>query len=168
MKADLFWIPGPWRGRLAIATRPRGGDWLDDEASAWRHTHVDVVVSLLENEENAQLDLLCERQIAEDHALRFLSFPIPDRGVPASLQEALSLIGRITAELNAGKNVAVHCRQGIGRSGLIAAGALIAAGTSPDDAMQIVSYARGIPVPETTEQRRWTERLPSGIAVTKS
>jgi len=168
MKADLFWNPGPWRGRLAIATRPRGGDWLDDEASAWRHADVDVVVSLLENEEAGLLDLLGERQAAEDHAIRFISFPISDRGVPASLPEALSLIGRITAQLNAGENVAVHCRQGIGRSGLIAAGALIAAGTSPDDAMQIVSNARGIPVPETTEQRRWTERLPSGLAVTKS
>jgi len=168
MKADLFWIPGPWRGRLAIATRPRGGDWLDDEASAWRHAGVDVIVSLLEDEEAGQLDLLGECKAAEDHAIGFISFPIPDRSVPASLQEALSLIGRITAQLTAGKNVAVHCRQGIGRSGLIAAGALIAAGTSPDDAIQIVSYARGVPVPETTEQRRWTERLPSGLAVTKS
>ncbi|MBZ5595461.1 MAG: tyrosine protein phosphatase [Acidobacteriia bacterium] len=168
MKADLFWIPGPWRGRLAIATRPRGGDWLDDEASAWRQADIDVIVSLLENEEADQLDLLDERRVAEDHALCFISFPIPDRSVPASLQEAVLLMGGITAQLEAGKNVAVHCRQGIGRSGLIAAGVLIASGTSPAEAMQIVSSARGIPVPETTEQRRWTERLPSGLALTKS
>jgi protein-tyrosine phosphatase len=168
MRADLFWIPGPWRGRLAIATRPRGGDWLDDEATAWRQADLDVIVSLLESEEASQLGLLDERQAAEDHALRFISFPIPDRSVPASLQEAVSLIGEITAQLEAGKNVAVHCRQGIGRSGLIAAGILIAAGTSPEEAMQIVSSARGISVPETTEQRRWTERLLSGLAVSKN
>lgn len=168
MKADLFWIPGPWRGRLAIATRPRGGDWLDDEVSAWRQADLDVIVSLLENEEAGQLDLLGERQAAEDQALRFISFPIPDRGVPASLPEAASLIAGITAQLEAGKNVAIHCRQGIGRSGLIAAGALIAAGTSPDEAMQIVSSARGISVPETTDQRRWTEQLLAGLAVTKN
>ena len=168
MKADLFWIPGPWRGRLAIATRPRGGDWLDDEVRAWRQADLDVIVSLLENDENDQLDLLGERQATEAHALRFISFPIPDRGIPVSVHEAASLIGTISDQLNAGKNVAVHCRQGIGRSGLIAAGALIAAGTSPDEAMQIVSSARGIVVPETPEQRRWTERLPSGLAVTKS
>ena len=167
MKADLFWIPGPWRGRLAIAARPRGGDWLDDEATAWRQADLDVIVSLLENEEAGQLGLLDESQAAKDHALRFIPFPIPDRGVPNSLQEAVSLIGGITAQLEAGKNVAIHCRQGIGRSGLIAAGVLIAAGTSPDEAMQIVSSARGISVPETTEQRRWTERLPSGLAVSR-
>jgi hypothetical protein len=95
MKADLFWIPGPWRGRLAVATRPRGGDWLDDEASAWRQADLDVIVSLLENEEANQLDLLDERRVAEDHALRFISFPILDRGVPASLQEAVSLMGQL-------------------------------------------------------------------------
>jgi protein-tyrosine phosphatase len=167
MKADLYWIPGPWRGRLAIATRPRGGDWLDDEASAWRQADLDLIVSLLDNEEAGQLDLLDEHRAAEVHALSFISFPISDRGVPASLEEALSLIEEITAQLEAGKNVAIHCRQGIGRSGLIASGVLIASGTSPEQAMQIVSSARGIPVPETTGQRRWTERLPFGLAVTK-
>ena len=45
MKANLFWIPGPWRGRLAIASRPRGGDWLDDEADAWRQADIDMLLS---------------------------------------------------------------------------------------------------------------------------
>ena len=168
MKADLFWIPGPWRGRLAIASRPRGGDWLDDEASAWRQADIDVVVSLLENDEAAQLDLLRERQAAEDHAINFISFPIPDRGVPSSMQEAVSLIAGIGAQLDAGKNVAVHCRQGIGRSGLIAAGVLMTSGASPGEAMQIVSSARGISVPETLAQRQWTEQLLTGLSVPKS
>ena len=168
MKANLFWIPGPWRGRLAIASRPRGGDWLDDEASAWQQADIDVVVSLLEDDEAAQLDLLHERQAAEHHAINFISFPIPDRGVPASSQEAVSLIARIGAQLEAGKNVAVHCRQGVGRSGMIAAGVLVTSGTSPEEAMQAVSSARGAEVPETFEQRQWMEQLPSRLAVTKS
>ena len=57
MNPDLFWIPGPWRGKLAVAARPRGGDWLEDEASGWRQAGLDVVVSLLEKEEAAQLEL---------------------------------------------------------------------------------------------------------------
>lgn len=44
MQADLFWIPGPWRGHLAIAARPRGGTG-DDEASAWRRAGIEVVLS---------------------------------------------------------------------------------------------------------------------------
>jgi protein-tyrosine phosphatase len=167
MKADLFWIPGPWRGRLAIAARPRGGDWLPDEASAWRQADIDIVVSLLEDEEAAQLDLVDERQAAEDQTISFVSFPIPDRGVPASFDAAISMIGRIATQLDAGKSVAVHCRQGIGRSGLIAIGVLISSGINAEQAMQIVSSARGISVPETSEQRRWIDQLPSRVAVSK-
>ena len=168
MKADLFRIPGPWRGRLAIASRPRGGDWLDDEAGAWRQAAIDVVVSLLENDEASQLDLVGERQATEHNSISFISFPIPDRGVPASFGDAASLMTRIADQLDAGKNVAVHCRQGVGRSGMIAAGVLVTSGASPEEAMQAVSSARGAEVPETIEQRRWMQQLPSRLAVTKS
>jgi len=167
MNADLFWIPGPWRGRLAIAPRPRGGDWLRDEASAWRRAGIDVVVSLLEDEEAAELDLDSEGQAAEDQGISFISFPIPDRSVPASTEGAISAIAAIGAQLDAGKNVAVHCRQGIGRSGLVVSGVLVSAGIKADEAMRIVSSARGSSIPETPEQRQWIEKLPSHVPVAK-
>ena len=50
-------IDGPWRGRLAIVPRPRGGDWLDVEARGWRNLGFDCVVSLLERPEEAELQL---------------------------------------------------------------------------------------------------------------
>jgi protein-tyrosine phosphatase len=166
MQADLFWIPGPWRGHLAIAARPRGGDWLDDEASAWRQAGIDFVLSLLEDDEAAQLGLGDERQAAESQGIGFISFPIPDRGIPASREAAMSAIGRVATQLNAGKNVALHCRQSIGRSGLIATALLVNAGIKAGEAMQIVSTARGVSVPETGEQRTWLEQLPSRVQVT--
>jgi protein-tyrosine phosphatase len=165
VRADLFWIPGPWRGRLAIAARPRGGDWLDDEACAWRRAGIDVIVSLLEDDEAAQLGLVNERQAAEGQSMEFVSFPIPDRGVPACTEAASGVIGRIAAQLGTGKNVAVHCRQGIGRSGLIVTGVLMNAGLHVDEAIETVSSARGISVPETLDQRRWVEQLPSQVPV---
>jgi hypothetical protein len=60
MKPDLYWIPGAWRGRLAIVTRPRGGDWLGDEAAGLRRAGVGILVSLLERDEAAQLELAQE------------------------------------------------------------------------------------------------------------
>jgi protein-tyrosine phosphatase len=113
MTPDLFWIPGPWRGQLAIASRPRGGDWLADEADGWRQAGIDVVVSLLEDQEAAQLDLAGEAKAAEAVGARFISFPISDRGVPESEPAAVSLITAISDALEKGKNVAVHCRQGV-------------------------------------------------------
>ncbi len=128
MKPDLFWIPGPWQGRLAVSPRPRGGDWLQDEVNAWRKAGLDVIVSLLENDEALQLDLADEGSAVESVGIRFMSFPIPDRGVPASIQQTLSLLGNIEAALERGQNIAIHCRQGIGRSGLVAVGMLVMSG----------------------------------------
>ena len=90
MSPNLFRIPGPWRGKLAISTRPRGGDWLEDEAAAYRRVGVDVLVSLLEGEEAAELDLSEERKAAEANGIQFLSLPIPDRG---TLWQSLLLQG---------------------------------------------------------------------------
>jgi protein-tyrosine phosphatase len=165
MTPDLFRIPGPWRGRLAVVARPRGGDWLEDEASGWRRAGIDVIVSLLEDDEAAQLDLHDEAKAAEANGIRFISFPIPDRGVPASVSEAVSLIAAISDALETGKNVAVHCRQGLGRSGLIAAGVLAGSGLNPERAIEVVSSARGQTVPETPDQRLWVQRLPYGPSV---
>jgi protein-tyrosine phosphatase len=161
MNPDLFWIPGPWRGRLAVVARPRGGDWLEDEVTGWRRADLDIVISLLEKDEAAQLELVREREAAEANGVRFVSFPIQDRGVPASTLDAISLIGRITDALENGENVAVHCRQGIGRSGLIAAGVLITSGIAPERAIEIVSLARGQTIPETLDQRQWLQALPA-------
>jgi hypothetical protein len=57
MRPDLFWIPTPWLGRLAIAARPRGGEWLYDELSSLHAAGVDVIVSLLTEEETIELGL---------------------------------------------------------------------------------------------------------------
>jgi len=168
MNPDLFWIPGPWRGKLAVATRPRGGDWLEDEAGGWRRAGLDVVVSLLEKEEADQLELVHEGDVAESKRLHFISFPIPDRGVPASMPAALSLLRNIAEALEEGKNVAVHCRQGIGRSGLIAAGVLVTSGIGVERALEVVSAARGWTVPETPAQLQWIHHLPSEHLVVTS
>jgi protein-tyrosine phosphatase len=161
MLADLFWIPGPWRGHLAIAARPRRGDWLDDEAAAWRQAGIDFVLSLLEDDEAAQVGLVDERQAAENQGIGFISLPIPVRGVPASREAAMSAIGRVAKQLQAGQNVALHCRQSVGRSGLIATALLMNSGIKASAAMQIVSSARSVSVPETREQHEWLEQLPS-------
>jgi protein-tyrosine phosphatase len=159
MSPDLYWIVGPWRGRLAIATRPRGGDWLANEVTGWRRAGIDVVVSLLEDNEADQLDLSDEQRAAEANGICFISFPVPDRGVPASMPAAMSLLADVASALDEGKNVAVHCRQGIGRSGLIAAGILATSGMRPEQAIEVVSAARGIAVPETPDQRLWVQGL---------
>jgi protein-tyrosine phosphatase len=166
MTANVFWVPGPWRGRLGILPRPRGGDWLGDETTAWRRADIDVVVSLLEPDEEAQFVLEGEAAAAAVSGIAFRSFPIPDRGVPGSPESVAELANEIVDALEAGRNVAVHCRQGIGRSGMIVGGVLVASGKDLSTALKTISESRGLEVPETEEQRRWLGDFASWLAAT--
>ena len=152
---QLFWIEGPWRGRLAISARPRGGDWLAGEINDWRRAGVDTVVSLLTAEEIQDLELISEEPLSRAAGLEFVSFPIEDRKVPHSSLGVARFLAQLGADLTSGKNVVIHCRQGVGRAGMIAAGILITQDVEAQRALAAVSGARGVPVPETDEQRVW-------------
>jgi len=104
---------------------------------------------------------VAEAAVAEAAGIRFISFPIPDREVPASTRQALSLLADIAAALGQGQDVAVHCRQGIGRSGLVAAGLQVMSGAGVEKAIKVVSAARGLAMPETPAQLQWIKHLPS-------
>ncbi len=155
MRAELPWVEAPWQGRLAILPRPRGGDWLEDEVREWRLAGVEVVVSLLTSDEIVDLDLAEEARLCRENSIQYLSFPIVDRGVPASRRATLEIAKKLEALLAAGNTIVIHCRQGIGRSALVAACILILAGVRPEAAFQRLSAARGCSVPETNEQREW-------------
>jgi protein-tyrosine phosphatase len=155
MRTELYWIEGTWPGRLAIAPRPRGGDWLEDEVRSWRQAGLNVIVSLLTEDEIADLDLTQEAELSKAEGLQFLAFPIVDRSVPSSRSAAVDFVRTLEQALAKGKNLVIHCRQGIGRSALIAACLLILSGADAETAFQRVSAARGVSVPETSEQRQW-------------
>ena len=148
---------------MAIIPRPRGHDWLPDDIAFLRRAGVDLVVSALTAVETEELGLLEESRCCRSSGLEFVSFPIEDRSVPASLSEFNDLLDSVMESLRKGKAVAVHCRAGIGRSSIIAAAALIRNGLSADAAFGAIEESRGCPVPDTPEQRQWMENFSSGI-----
>ena len=159
MRGDVHLIKGPWPGQLSIVARPRGNDWLVDEVQAWRDSGVDVVVSLLTHSENVELGLVEESELTRNVGLDFVSFPIDDYSVPKSEAAVLQLSTQLIEILSNGKCVGIHCRQSVGRSGLIAALLLVAAGETPQQAFDQVSAGRGVTVPDTAEQRQWVFTL---------
>jgi protein-tyrosine phosphatase len=164
MKPEIYWIDGPWQGRLAIVGRPRGNDWLEDEVRAWKASGIDAIVSLLTADEEVELGLESEKQLSKSAGILHASFPVPDRSVPRDYGESVRLIREIEGWLAEGKNVALHCRQGIGRSGVLAACLLVSAGLQPDSAFARLREARGCTVPETEEQREWVMQFSREIA----
>jgi protein-tyrosine phosphatase len=164
MRQELYWIDESWPGRLAVGPRPRGGDWLKDDISGWKQAHVDGVLSLLTAEEERDFDLCDEASEARSQGMNFASFPIPDRQIPQSESKLAEVLEGVTRDLFAGRNVLIHCRQGIGRSGLVAACLLVKKGLSPGAAIDSVSAARGVSVPETAEQRDWIDHHAAALA----
>jgi protein-tyrosine phosphatase len=163
MLTKVYWVPAPWRGKLGVAPRPRGGDWLDDELLAWREEGADVVVSLLESREETELGLEGEPLAAQATGLSFISFPIPDRGLPP-LNKTGFLASSLIDEMEVGRSILVHCRQGIGRAALIALAVLAMAGEKPESSFEKIAAARGAAVPDTEEQRRWGQNSPKDSA----
>ncbi len=158
---ELHWIKGPWPGKLALAARPRGGEWLADELDNWQREGILTVVSLLTDEEERDLDLESEESEAKSRRMTFRPFPIRDRHVPDSDVKLTKLLTQINQDLESGKNVVLHCRQGIGRTGLVAACLLVSKGFEVDAAIQTLNRVRGVPIPETVEQRHWIDRYAS-------
>ncbi|MGH9643667.1 MAG: protein-tyrosine phosphatase family protein [Terriglobales bacterium] len=167
MWTQLYWVDGPWPGKLALAARPRGGDWLEDEIANWRQAGIDEVLSLLMPEEERDLDLKNEAREVKKRGMKFVSFQIEDRKVPVSQANLAAALEKLDTDLATGKNIVIHCRQGIGRTGLVAACLLVTKGLSSGAAISTISEARGNPVPETEEQRRWVDSYAASLAGAK-
>lgn len=164
MFSELYWIAARAPGRLAIMARPRAGDWLGDEIGHWRASGINVVVSLLETEEVSDLGLQRERALCEQHGIDFLSFPIADRGVPASMREAKAFAETLLGRIAEGQAVAIHCRAGIGRSSIVAGSVLVLDGMSAADALTAIATSRRTPVPDTDAQRIWLAAFEAAVA----
>ncbi len=156
---SLHWVTGIAPHRLALMARPRGGDWLRDEVGAWHHAGIKSVVSLLEAQEVRDLDLRAEPTLCAEHGIKFRSFPIPDRGTPSSARELSTLLAPLHAELLQGHAVAIHCRAGIGRTGLVAGCLLHLLQVPYEDIFHLLSRSRGLAVPDTAAQVEWVERF---------
>jgi protein-tyrosine phosphatase len=147
---ELFWV----NDVLALATRPRGGDWLRDDLADLGPEGVRTVVSCLTHDEELELGLEGESEAARAIGLEFLKLPITDQGTPDDgvVEKAVSWINSLSAPLG---KVAIHCRQALGRSPLVAAAVLVQRGMTATAAWETVARARGRSVPETEEQRLW-------------
>ncbi len=155
MRAEIYPIDDVPCGRLAIMPRPRAGDWLASEIESWKETGVNCVVSLLEAAEVSELGLQQEPVLCEQAGLEFLQFPIPDRGVPRSVDDLSPLVEMLVRQLRDGRSVAIHCRIGVGRSALLAACILAALGQPVESAWKSIRDARRLSVPDTPPQRTW-------------
>lgn len=154
--------PGPFfridaigKGYLAVSAHPAQCGNAAMMITQMATGEVRQIVSLLQHGESRELGLVNEAALVNEHSMDFVSFPIADMGLPESINDFARLSQKLFHQVEAGINTLIHCRGGIGRSGLLAAAVLLHGGRSVQQAFDQVSHMRGCQVPETAQQGDW-------------
>ena len=157
MISEVYWIDEEKVGNKQLGTmaRPRGNDWLEDEIKSLKHGNVDVLISLLDSSEEFELGLSDEEELCNKWNIKFISFPIKDVNVPKNDNEFIRLVSKLSTQIKMNTRVVVHCRMGIGRASLLAAGIMIKLGIKGEEVFDKISQYRKLKVPDTDEQKNW-------------
>lgn len=150
MRPDIYHVANIGAGSLYVMPKP-SSQWLHEDVSYFTNLGINLVVSHLEKAEEYELGLVNEAGTLESAGIEFLCFPVADRGLP-ELVSFRKFIESLYTQIVDGANVAVHCRAGIGRTGVTSACILIRDAYESQAAIDTVSAARGIQIPDTQEQ----------------
>jgi len=123
------------------------GHWNRDLATdleAVRDWKPDLVITLLEDKEFAVLRIPRFRDEVAESRIPWEFAPIRDVDIPdAAFERTWRVLGpRARNILRKGGRVLIHCRAGLGRTGLLAATLLVELGASPESAIAAVRHAR--------------------------
>ncbi len=151
-------MPCPLPGRLSLASRPNA-DELDADVAQLSSAKVTTVITALPVDEEDGFGLGREAAALGAAGIELLRIEIDDFGVPDPADVLPTLNAVIDWLGDPETHVAIHCAAGLGRSPMLAAGILVLAGATLEDAWATVAAARGRPVPETSAQRGWPARL---------
>jgi ADP-ribosyl-[dinitrogen reductase] hydrolase len=153
-------------GRLGLTFCPgkhgdslNGAPWardLESDLKALRGWGANLIITLMERREFALLGVPDIDTRVAAHGMDWTHLPIPDQGVPQAAFDALwpTVRADIRARLDTGGSVILHCRGGLGRTGLVAALVLIATGIEANEAVRVVRNLRPRAI-ETAAQERY-------------
>lgn len=129
---------------------------LDTDLDAIANWNAATVVTLVEDHELEELEILGLEDGVEQRFMEWHHLPIVDVDIPDATFEGTwhQHSAKLRFLLENGANVLVHCRGGLGRAGMIAARLLVEMGIDPQTAIKQVRIARPGAI-ETSAQERW-------------
>ncbi len=117
---------------------------LDEDLRAIRNWGASTVVTLIETHEFELLKVNGLGELVQKLGMRWIHLPIRDVDVPDQrFENAWAAAGpEIHQRIQGGEKILIHCRGGLGRTGLVAGLILVERGCAPRDAIQQVRAAR--------------------------
>ena len=124
---------------------------------AWGAT---TVVTLIEASEFAMLHVETLGRDIGALGMDWIHLPIVDVSIPDKRFEMSWVTDgpKLHARLDAGERILIHCRGGLGRTGLVAGQILVERGIAPSEAYRLVRHARPGAI-ETQEQKSYVFSL---------
>lgn len=149
-----------------------GGNWdrdLEKDLAAIRHWGASAVLTLLEDHEFALLGVpdfpaAMQAQPFEWHYLQIRDSDVPDERFESAWP---TVRGKLAAVLKSGGSVVVHCRGGLGRTGLVVARFLVEDGMEAEAAIALVRSVRPGAL-ETWEQENHVRSVAGGHPTEKA
>jgi ADP-ribosyl-[dinitrogen reductase] hydrolase len=145
------------------------GVWDRDltlDLQAIRDWGASAIVTLLEEHE-FELLALPDFEAQVSSLFNWVWLPIPDGGTPGESFEARWQVAgpELHGRLAGGERIVVHCRAGLGRTGLVVSRLLVESGMVPDEAIRTVRDVRRGTV-ETLQQEQYVLQLPRAVSAT--
>ena len=157
--ANSYWVVP---GSLLAGEHPGGASSEATRARLKMLTGAGVrcFIDLTQEGEVAAYDTLLPRGV------RYFRRPIPDHGVPGAAAHMNEVLAQVRGALKSRRPVYLHCRAGIGRTGMAAGCWLVESGYTGEEAIeelnrlwqQSARSAQWPSIPETNEQTEYVRR----------
>ncbi len=154
--------PGKWQSGAV------SGEWqrnLELDLETIQQWGAAAVVTLMPAEELVSVQADGIGPACESRGMEWYHLPIRDGAIPDDhFERAWCYAGlRLRKHLRDGRHVLVHCRGGLGRSGVVAARLLVELGWQPEKAIKALRLQRSGAI-ETKAQEKYVRQLPSAVS----
>ncbi len=164
-RTDLSSADLPWQiaevptmdgaGRIGLASAPSGQPGALERMEAWNAA---LVVTLVGSDELESLGIARLGEEVRRRHMEWHHWPIRDGEVPDAAFEAAwpARSAMLRSLIARGGRVLIHCRAGLGRTGMVGARLLVETGMAASEAIATVRTSRPGAI-ETAAQVRWVE-----------